>query len=1739
MACKYTAPNGNKSKLYDSVYKVHGHKTALKAWATSQTPTFKDWYTGKLDSNGEAIVTDNLYFLNLDGETKNLEIFNDTGGFSNSAAIEQIETLTTIFEDLGLDIDVKFDTNILDAGQVFTINGKTTVKFNSKNARKDSVFHEFSHLFVDLLQNDRVLKKGIENLRGSELWKQVAALYKELNDEQLGKEVLTTAIGIEAQKLYDERVKIRNLKKGTILDKIKGWAAWFSNAIRMIGVNLGINDDTTLKLAYALTGSKKRFVLTGKLSSKVQKQKTDISDLIKRGEKLGKTEDESSYIIPKELTKDGKEDVVINRVTTAIDELRGIFDKDSVIESLLKNRKGEWANFVSKEDLETFWADKREEGTGIHNITEDYIKARTAGKSREDSINAALSNLYKPEGGLDADGIRFYSGMDQKLVKGYINNIADFIESLIEKDYELFPEVKVFDEEMGVGGTIDLLIRRPDGKYMIYDWKTKEYGKFDDFYQYKYKKDGSKKMFKGFIEDMEYTSARSYSLQLSTYQLILERQGFEFVKDNKQTGEHALAIIPLEGIAQKNEKGETRYADVAIASEEVQGLNKDGVLPLESMMEKMLQAYMQGEDLEKASAQLNESIKTQNDLKVQIDRDTEVQKWLEEAIINLQKSVTVAKASGIGERAAKYKKTVEKLIEQMSVADENLAIIAYNKFITRGLLNITNKFNPGVVEVKNEETNEIEIQKTKGYSNYKWQDIKELEEKNPKGFIDFMAFMVNVDMFMSQVIQIDKLPSIYGDGTRINPVFQDLKRNLDHISNLKWRLKMLNQQLDLRYQEISSNPLSGGRGVLNTNIDFFEAQRDLSLMQHNMDSLADTHNRYFANVMRAYAYKKREMDDETKAMTEQWLEKLKELEASGSSLDKFIDKSTGKVITDLDYDRFKAERDKAFKDAAKYKTGTKAYRDTLNDFYDNNVEERSDEERQIIMDEKRKELENPLNSDDTRAYDKWLNTLIYFDPKGNRIFKKSSVMYKPKESVYGNEDYNNLTASELEFHKYLTSVLAYLTEHTKSSMVSKGYLPAVPKNMKGFMEEFAVKMGWRKTGDYDQTKGVATDVNNEIVHFIPFMFNNLLNQKELHEIHDEMSIEDKRKYHKLNEEIRKENKEAHAAAIELDLSKTMPIFIKTALNHKHKKAMEFELLRVKRSFIENHQILTLKNNAPIKDKAKWAAGYEDHLVKSGTKGSRILDRYNDWLRMIFYEEFENDEGTMQKALGVLQNYTSLKSMAFNPYSSLNNQVYGELMSKIEAVSSEFFSSKDWRKAAGTYTTGIISYFADDEASFNFSSKQSAFMHHIPILMDFKELAGNENQSDALGNVMLNKMGIITNKAFMFEHMSEHNLQNRTLLAMAYSHRVVNGRIMKFNEFVQDKLTKITKEMINADPENVKKVIAENKKKRKELKAEFEKFDTLYDSYEFTDGKLKLKKGTKLKKDEIAEFQMRVLGVNQYLHGIYNKEDAGALQKYALGRLAMQFRKWMRPGWTKRFGSTFGKTEWNERRSHYDEGMYVTTWNFLTRPIQENIALYKESQENKQEGEMQITALKAIGNIIGDYTKFIGSAKLHWHTLNETQKANVKRTVAEYGAFAMALGLLSLAKYLKGDDDEPPFALVLTLYQLDRTVTELTTYMPIAVGFNEEGVFMGGGWINESKKLIKNPLAAFKTMEDILRLSKEVIAYPITAPEDLEYQGGVYYGENKLSIHAQKLVPVWSQKVKTDFMHKNYKFYKLY
>jgi len=91
---------------------------------------------------------------------------------------------------------------------------------------------------------------------------------------------------------------------------------------------------------------------------------------------------------------------------------------------------------------------------------------------------------------------------------------------LLENKYEVVAqEQKVFSKKYKLAGTIDLLlINKETGKLVIVDWKSNE-----THVQRVYK---NKKLKKPFT-DKENCSLNSYCIQLSTYQTILEDNGFE------------------------------------------------------------------------------------------------------------------------------------------------------------------------------------------------------------------------------------------------------------------------------------------------------------------------------------------------------------------------------------------------------------------------------------------------------------------------------------------------------------------------------------------------------------------------------------------------------------------------------------------------------------------------------------------------------------------------------------------------------------------------------------------------------------------------------------------------------------------------------------------------------------------------------------------------------------------------------------------------------------------------------------------------------------------------------------------------------------------------------------------------------------------------------------------------------------------------------------------------------------
>jgi hypothetical protein len=565
---------------------------------------------------------------------------------------------------------------------------------------------------------------------------------------------------------------------------------------------------------------------------------------------------------------------------------------------------------------------------------------------------------------------------------------------------------------------------------MIYDFKTKEVGKFNKFYttdQYQ--------TFKGVMSDLTRNKANEYALQLSTYKLILERKGYNVSK---------LAIIPFEGDLTRD-GDEFRYTNVRLYKDTTTHLDPDSVLKIDDLSEKMKDFYLEKDDVEQITETVDIVDKDINEMLEQASQLDSQAEWIKQLIVDIKKSVSRIRATADVTTATRYENEMKQLVERLMVEDEMMALTSYTAYIQRGLTRLYSKFFDKF-ELRKDGNDKEYREYVKGFDNYTWKDIKLLEETNPDKYVEFMAFLINADMFLQQVVSIKNLP--YTDAKSTNLVLRTLKAQEYKISDLKLKIKRLNKELDIRYLELSSNPLHGGRGTIENVKDFFQAVPDETWSQSKMDSLADSHITYLANVRRLYDYKKRYMEDEIIEITDSWNKKIEELKEMGIDIKKFTDSSTGKIHPKIDYDRFYKDRDAMFKKLDKYYKGKrgKSWRNSFNEWMEKNTRLLDKEERQALIAKMKKELgTTPSSVTGKSGYQEWLERQTFTKGKGKKAqkyYKKTSPFYVPKPEVYANENYKNYSQKEKEFHDYLTSTLAYLVEHTKDSIVKRGYLPA-------------------------------------------------------------------------------------------------------------------------------------------------------------------------------------------------------------------------------------------------------------------------------------------------------------------------------------------------------------------------------------------------------------------------------------------------------------------------------------------------------------------------------------------------------------------------------------------------------------------------------------------------------------------------------------------------------------------------
>lgn len=420
-----------------------------------------------------------------------------------------------------------------------------------------------------------------------------------------------------------------------------------------------------------------------------------------------------------------------------------------------------------------------------------------------------------------------------------------------------------------------------------------------------------------------------------------------------------------------------------------------------------------------------------------------------------------------------------------------------------------------------------------------------------------------------------------------------------------------------------------------------------------------------------------------------------------------------------------------------------------------------------------------------------------------------------------------------------------------------------------------------------------------------------------------------------------------------------------------------------------------------------------------SSGTNIEKKLEDFFECQVYQRYLKDQGTfnmfgkkvnvnklVSKALGA----SSVAQLGFNFLANIANVTTGVAMQNIEAAAGEFFSAKELAKADAAYLAAMKDFVAEI-GSRNKKSKLALVDEYFNIKGEFNK---NMKFSDQRRSWLKRLFG--ENVLFLGQECGDHWLYNRTAIAM------------------------MLREKVNVPGKGE---------------------TTLWDALQVTEenglGKLSLPEGTttldgksiSISSNEMAKFSRKMLHVNQSLFGIYNEEDANAANRVAVGRLIMQYRKWMKAQYNKRFMAgqkSLALDQW-------EEGYYRTTLRFMNELVR---------------GKFQIAS--------------------QWNNMSDHEKANVKRALTE---MIQCFAVWCLANIVEWPDDKNrPWAMKLAEYSSKRLTHELGNLTPSTI------------MVNEMLKTVKSPAASLSLVGDLTRLVGSSID-----PRDWtnEIQSGPYKG----------------------------------
>lgn len=480
--------------------------------------------------------------------------------------------------------------------------------------------------------------------------------------------------------------------------------------------------------------------------------------------------------------------------------------------------------------------------------------------------------------------------------------------------------------------------------------------------------------------------------------------------------------------------------------------------------------------------------------------------------------------------------------------------------------------------------------------------------------------------------------------------------------------------------------------------------------------------------------------------------------------------------------------------------------------------------------------------------------------------------------------------------------------------------------------------------------------------------------------------------------------------ISTDLIGTLFAYSYCAIEYRHMEKVVDALEVGKNIVTENRKVNKTRGGKTVKERIA-ALGMNTEVTSTETS-SEIDKKLQDFMESQVYQKHLKDAGTFgetlmnkQKTVSTLLRWSSLAQMGFNFLAQTANIANGTAMQNIEAIAGQFFGAKELAKADVAYMSELPKVISESAAR-DKTSKLGLFSELINLKQDFKQ------DATRLRTKSLLKRLFGENIAYLGQTAGDHWLYSRTAIAMAMREKVkVNGQEMSLWDALQVSDVKGSSNLKKIDTSNI-------------LDMNGNKFD-------------------------IAKFGRKVAEINHRLFGIYNDEDLSAAHRTMLGRLALQYRKWMVPLYSNRFQSA----RYNEATGTYHEGFYITVWRTL--------------KEIKR-GNLQLGALK--------------------EQLTPEEWFNIKRAITEIMQFLAVWGFAALIDW--PDDKNRPWSLKMAEYIAKREMHELGSLVPSPI------------LIQEAFKTVKQPIPSLSAVNNLFQLGMSVCWPPDYIDE---IQSGPYKG----------------------------------